>query len=172
MFRTRCTCTFSMRSRQRQRAKRLIQRSMQCICPARRTRHHYHRFQFPNRGRSSRVVHRLTMRQVRYRLSRQLPQVRLLKQCLPPLMCTDYRILHCRQQRCIVPDISIHNDWATDESLGGGLTASTFALAHLGGVIALLNEGLVSAGKSPVGFLNPWVYANPDTFRDFVSVRG
>ncbi|TFK97665.1 hypothetical protein BDV98DRAFT_574001 [Pterulicium gracile] len=85
------------------------------------------------------------MRQVRYRLSRQLPQVRLLKQCLPPLMCTDYRILHCRQQRCIVPDISIHNDWAPDESLGGGLTASTFALAHLGGVIAYVEY--VSRGQ-------------------------
>ncbi|KAJ3761130.1 subtilisin-like protein [Lentinula raphanica] len=33
-------------------------------------------------------------------------------------------------------------------------------------VIALLNDELMSAGKSPLGFLNPWLYANPQAFND------
>lgn len=33
-------------------------------------------------------------------------------------------------------------------------------------VIALLNDELLSAGKSPLGFLNPWIYANPQAFND------
>ena len=30
----------------------------------------------------------------------------------------------------------------------------------MGGLIALLNERMAAIGKKPVGFLNPWLYAN------------
>ncbi|KAJ3741833.1 subtilisin-like protein [Lentinula detonsa] len=36
-------------------------------------------------------------------------------------------------------------------------------------VIALLNDELMSAGKPPLGFLNPWLYANPQAFNDITS---
>ncbi|KAJ7738334.1 Pro-kumamolisin, activation domain-containing protein [Mycena metata] len=40
----------------------------------------------------------------------------------------------------------------------GGTSASTPTFAS---VIALLNDQLIAAGKSPLGLLNPWLYANP-----------
>lgn len=37
------------------------------------------------------------------------------------------------------------------------------------GIIARLNSELLAAGKAPLGFLNPWLYANPTMFTDVVS---
>ncbi|KAF7323341.1 Subtilisin-like protein [Mycena chlorophos] len=36
-------------------------------------------------------------------------------------------------------------------------------------VIGLINDRLVSAGKPVLGFLNPWLYANPQMFNDITS---
>lgn len=36
-------------------------------------------------------------------------------------------------------------------------------------VIALINDQLLNAGKSPLGFLNPWLYANPGAFNDITK---
>lgn len=36
-------------------------------------------------------------------------------------------------------------------------------------VIALLNDELLTAGLSPLGFLNPWIYANPQMFNDITT---
>ena len=36
-------------------------------------------------------------------------------------------------------------------------------------VIALINDKLLAAGKSPLGFLNPWLYANPQAFNDITT---
>ncbi|KAI0810809.1 family S53 protease [Irpex lacteus] len=36
-------------------------------------------------------------------------------------------------------------------------------------VVSLLNDQLISAGKSPLGFLNPFLYANPSAFHDVTS---
>jgi tripeptidyl-peptidase-1 len=36
-------------------------------------------------------------------------------------------------------------------------------------VIALLNNELLDAGLSPLGFLNPWIYANPQAFNDITE---
>jgi tripeptidyl-peptidase-1 len=33
-------------------------------------------------------------------------------------------------------------------------------------IVALLNDELLSAGKPPLGFLNPWIYAHPEAFND------
>jgi len=34
------------------------------------------------------------------------------------------------------------------------------------GVVAMLNDELLQLGKPPLGFLNPWLYANPSMFTD------
>ncbi|KAJ6469148.1 family S53 protease [Mycena vitilis] len=44
-----------------------------------------------------------------------------------------------------------------------GTSASTPVFAS---VIALLNDRLLAAGKPTLGFLNPWLYQNPDMFND------
>ncbi|KAI0085907.1 peptidase S8/S53 domain-containing protein, partial [Irpex rosettiformis] len=36
-------------------------------------------------------------------------------------------------------------------------------------VISLINDQLIAAGKSPLGFLNPFLYANPSAFNDVTS---
>ncbi|KAI0085901.1 family S53 protease-like protein [Irpex rosettiformis] len=36
-------------------------------------------------------------------------------------------------------------------------------------IVALLNDELLAAGKSPLGFLNPFLYANPGAFNDITT---
>ena len=36
-------------------------------------------------------------------------------------------------------------------------------------VIALINDELIAEGRSPLGFLNPFLYANPQAFHDVTS---
>ncbi|KAA1475900.1 family S53 protease [Dentipellis sp. KUC8613] len=48
----------------------------------------------------------------------------------------------------------------------GGTSASSPIVAS---IVALLNDELISAGKAPLGFLNPFIYANPDAFNDITS---
>eukprot|EP01023_Acetabularia_acetabulum_P028287 TRINITY_DN26757_c0_g1_i3.p2 TRINITY_DN26757_c0_g1~~TRINITY_DN26757_c0_g1_i3.p2 ORF type:complete len:183 (+),score=27.67 TRINITY_DN26757_c0_g1_i3:48-551(+) len=38
-----------------------------------------------------------------------------------------------------------------------------------GGIISLLNAQRSLAGKSPLGFINPWIYQNPSMFNDITS---
>ena len=45
----------------------------------------------------------------------------------------------------------------------GGTSASTPAFA---GLVSLLNEARLAADMPPMGFLNPWLYAHPNMFRD------
>jgi tripeptidyl-peptidase I len=50
------------------------------------------------------------------------------------------------------------------ETLGvGGTSASAPIFA---GIVTLLNEARIEAGKGPIGFLNPTLYKNPDAFND------
>jgi len=48
----------------------------------------------------------------------------------------------------------------------GGTSASTPIFAS---IVTLLNEERIAAGKGPIGFLNPTMYANPDAFNDITS---
>ncbi|KAI4525603.1 subtilisin-like protein [Schizophyllum commune Loenen D] len=48
----------------------------------------------------------------------------------------------------------------------GGTSASCPIFAS---VISLINDRLIAAGKSPLGFLNPWVYENPQAFNDIAT---
>ncbi|KAJ7656335.1 family S53 protease [Mycena polygramma] len=36
-------------------------------------------------------------------------------------------------------------------------------------IIGLLNDQLIASGKSPLGFLNPWLYSNADAFNDITT---
>jgi tripeptidyl-peptidase-1 len=45
----------------------------------------------------------------------------------------------------------------------GGTSASAPIFA---GIVTLLNEARIAAGKGPLGFLNPTLYKNPDAFND------
>jgi len=47
----------------------------------------------------------------------------------------------------------------------GGTSASTPTFSAM---IGLINDVLVSAGKKPLGYLNPWLYKNPGAFTDIV----
>mmetsp|Transcript_47202 Transcript_47202/g.106400 ORF Transcript_47202/g.106400 Transcript_47202/m.106400 type:complete len:179 (-) Transcript_47202:351-887(-) len=48
----------------------------------------------------------------------------------------------------------------------GGTSASSPAFA---GMVSLINEARFKAGKPQMGFLNPFLYANPDAFFDVVK---
>ena len=45
----------------------------------------------------------------------------------------------------------------------GGTSASSPAFA---GMVSLINDALLQAGKAPLGFLNPFLYKNADAFTD------
>ncbi|EJD40889.1 subtilisin-like protein [Auricularia subglabra TFB-10046 SS5] len=47
-----------------------------------------------------------------------------------------------------------------------GTSAST---PVFGSMIALLNEELIGKGRKPLGFLNPWLYANTNAFTDITA---
>ncbi|KAJ7184593.1 subtilisin-like protein [Mycena filopes] len=51
-----------------------------------------------------------------------------------------------------------------------GLVAGTSCSSPIfASVIGLLNDQLISAGKPVLGFLNPWIYANPGAFNDITT---
>ena len=69
------------------------------------------------------------------------------------------------------PDVSA-NGWniatyADDQFfLNSGTSASAPIFAS---IVTLLNEERIKAGKGPVGFINPTLYANPDMFNDITE---
>lgn len=71
------------------------------------------------------------------------------------------------------PDVSaiglkIPTVWLGDTYGVGGTSAST---PIWGGIVTLLNEARIAAGKGPIGFLNPTLYAHPEAFND-ITVGG
>ncbi len=50
-------------------------------------------------------------------------------------------------------------------SVGGTSCASPI----FSSVIALINDELLAAGKPALGYLNPWIYANPQAFNDITT---
>ncbi|KAK2467324.1 hypothetical protein APHAL10511_000559 [Amanita phalloides] len=69
------------------------------------------------------------------------------------------------------PDISAQGDNIAivinqKQDVTGGTSASTPIVAS---TIALLNDRLIQKGKKPLGFLNPWLYANQGVFNDIIS---
>ena len=56
--------------------------------------------------------------------------------------------------------------WKGDVTSVSGTSCASPTFAS---VVALLNDQLVAAGKSPLGFLNPLLYANPSALNDITS---
>lgn len=66
------------------------------------------------------------------------------------------------------PDVSVQGQQVLivtsgKQSAVDGTSCSTPMFASM---ISLLNDQLISAGKSPLGFLNPFLYSNPSMFTD------
>ena len=53
-----------------------------------------------------------------------------------------------------------------DVYVAGGTSASTPIIAS---IVTLLNEARIAAGKGPIGFLNPTLYAHPEAFNDIID---
>jgi len=50
-----------------------------------------------------------------------------------------------------------------------GVSGTSCSAPIFAGIIALINAQLLAAGKPPLGFLNPWLYANPQMFTDITK---
>lgn len=50
-----------------------------------------------------------------------------------------------------------------------GVAGTSASSPTFGGVVAMLNDARLAAGKSPLGFLNPFIYENPSVFNDVTS---
>ncbi|KAL3296168.1 Aorsin [Colletotrichum asianum] len=70
-----------------------------------------------------------------------------------------------------MPDVSaISQNLATLVDLDYGLISGTSAATPLfASLITIINEHRLQAGKAPVGFINPILYANPKIFNDITS---
>lgn len=67
----------------------------------------------------------------------------------------------------VAPDVAlVHTIGGLSANPPQGYSAPDGAAALFGGIIARLNDELVSAGKPTLGFLNPWIYKNQDAFND------
>lgn len=47
--------------------------------------------------------------------------------------------------------------------------SESFSTYFFGGIVALLNEELISAGRPTLDFLNTLIYQNLDAFNDFTT---
>lgn len=83
-----------------------------------------------------------------------------------PYPCCEAPIL-CSRDHCSNLSIELKNMLIRGYALAtygvGGTSASAPIFA---GIVTLLNEARIAAGKGPLGFLNPTLYANPDAFND------
>ncbi|KAF5390002.1 hypothetical protein D9757_003859 [Collybiopsis confluens] len=61
-------------------------------------------------------------------------------------------------------NVEIFNAGVAELVAGTSCSSPIFA-----SVVALINDRLVAAGKSPLGFLNPFLYANPSAFFDITT---
>ncbi|KAK7050590.1 family S53 protease [Favolaschia claudopus] len=69
------------------------------------------------------------------------------------------------------PDISAQGENVQIFSGGrsGGVDGTSCSSPIFASVIGLINDRLVAAGNSPLGFLNPWLYANPSMLNDVTT---
>jgi tripeptidyl-peptidase-1 len=68
-----------------------------------------------------------------------------------------------------IPDISAF--YLMELSTGGALYDPSYSAGLFASMIAMINDELLAAGKSPLGFLNPWIYQNADAFHDITLGR-
>ena len=51
----------------------------------------------------------------------------------------------------------------------GGVDGTSCSSPVFSSIVSLINDALIAEGKSPLGFLNPFLYANPSAFNDITS---
>ena len=70
-----------------------------------------------------------------------------------------------------VPDVAAvaQNIEIYQEGSPVGAEGTSAATPIFASVISVINDELIAAGKSPLGFLNPFVYANPSIFTDITN---
>ena len=56
--------------------------------------------------------------------------------------------------------------WRGQDATTSGTSCATPIFAS---TVALINDQLIAAGKSPLGFINPLLYAHPSAFRDITT---
>jgi tripeptidyl-peptidase-1 len=66
------------------------------------------------------------------------------------------------------PDIAAfgQNVQVVSSGKASGVSGTSCSAPIFAGVVAALNHELLAAGKPPLGFLNPWLYGNPQMFTD------
>ncbi|KAJ7058551.1 subtilisin-like protein [Mycena amicta] len=66
------------------------------------------------------------------------------------------------------PDVSLQgwNFLITADGTVGDVSGTSASSPSVAGIIALVNDQLLAAGKPALGFLNPFIYANPSAFND------
>lgn len=52
---------------------------------------------------------------------------------------------------------------------GCGIAGTSCSTPAVSGIVGLLNDLRLQAGKPVLGFLNPLIYANPDAFNDVTT---
>ncbi|KAJ6544649.1 family S53 protease [Mycena vulgaris] len=69
------------------------------------------------------------------------------------------------------PDVSAQGENVQIVSGGTteGVDGTSCSSPIFASVIGLLNDQLIAAGNAPLGFLNPWLYANPDMLNDVTT---
>ncbi|KAJ7611774.1 family S53 protease [Roridomyces roridus] len=69
------------------------------------------------------------------------------------------------------PDVSAsgENVWIVQGGSTGLVDGTSCSSPIFASVIGLLNSELLNAGKPVLGYLNPWLYANPQAFNDIKS---
>ncbi|KAF7295211.1 Family S53 protease-like protein [Mycena indigotica] len=66
------------------------------------------------------------------------------------------------------PDMSLQgwNFLITADGTTGDVSGTSASSPSAAAIISLVNDQLIAAGKPPLGFLNPFIYANPSAFND------
>ncbi|KAJ7160487.1 family S53 protease-like protein [Mycena filopes] len=66
------------------------------------------------------------------------------------------------------PDVSLQgwNFEIVSNNVTGAVSGTSASAPTFAGIIALINDRLVAAGKPVLGFLNPFIYASPSAFTD------
>ncbi|KAJ7140153.1 family S53 protease [Mycena crocata] len=69
------------------------------------------------------------------------------------------------------PDVSAQGENVQIVSSGStqGVAGTSCSSPIFASIIGLLNDQLIAAGKSPLGFLNPWLYANAGALNDVTA---
>jgi tripeptidyl-peptidase-1 len=69
------------------------------------------------------------------------------------------------------PDVSAfgQNVKVVTSGTASGVSGTSCSAPIFAGIISLLNNELLKRGRAPMGWINPWIYANPQMFTDITA---